>query len=167
MLNVKDNFESYSFACKIFEEGKTSSELHEENVSFSAESIELKDLHNVEIINDEMNKISRKIFRYSVLLETQTHVVQLLEDEFGYWQAAKYMEVTSNNADAKKALTESQKDNIIKTTWLNDYQDFKHKIQTEKYKLGLLKRTVSALEGYSYKLHDLQEYRKSAMMKGL
>jgi len=166
MLN-KDNFESYTLACKVFEEGKPSSELSQKDITFNAAELELSDLHNTEIINEEMNRISRKIFRYSVILEMQAHVLQLMEDEFDMWHSKRYLEVSAEHATDKKAPTNVLLDSILSTRWESEYSSFKSTMRTEQYKHNLLKRTVSALEGYSYKLHDLQDYRKAAMMKGM
>ena len=165
----QDNFESYQIAIKAFASNTSFDDLPEDDLYFDASVLELKDTNNVELINEEMNKISRKIFRFAVILESQAKVLQMLEDEHKIWYAKKYHELMQDPMVqlAKKQPTAAEKENMLIINNETEYKQYKSKISDEQYKYSLIKRTVSALEGYSYKLHDLQKYRSAAMMKGI
>lgn len=166
-MQLSDNFSSYDLVCKFFERDKEYASLTEEVIHFDSTILELKDIYNIELINEEINKIQRKIFMFGVVLESQAQVLQLLTDEYDRWHAEKYLVITPEAEKLKKNPTETLKESILLTTYASEYDVYKSRLRTEQYKYNLLKRTVAALEGFSYRLHDLQTYRASAMNKGL
>lgn len=163
---ITNDFEDYTVACKSFAENKAFADLTESVVAFNASCLEIADVNDAEVINNEINLVSRKIFRFSMILESQNQVLQLLEDEFDMWYAKKYTDISKAHTGSKP-LTGVFIETVIKTENEVEYSGYRSKINSEKYKVSVLKRTVAALESYSYKLHDLQSYRKAAIQKGL
>jgi len=171
------SFDGFRENFSYFESGKEIEELENIQITFDSKMLELEDSYNIERINEELNTISRKIFRFGMVLESQTQILQLAEDAFERWHAEKYMEISKDKEYKTNAKgetlekpverTERQKDYIIMTRFQDEYTELKSKVYAEKHKHRLIKRAVSSLEGYSYKLHSLQDYRKAALQKGI
>lgn len=157
----KEIFDSFSNTYKIYNEDDDYSNLENYVFSFESKILELENVHDTDELLNEMNTISRKIFKYGAMHEMQSNVLQKLEDNFSMWYAEKYTEL-----DGKKYTTEKAKEIAIKVNYQQDYTVFQEKIREEKYKLGLLKRVLSSMESYNFKLHAIFNYRQSAEKMG-
>lgn len=162
---------------KHYQESKSYEEMEHIRIYFNSSMLKLDDTTDIERILEEINGISSKIFMYSVVLESQQMLVQRLEDEFERWVAERYIVIdneteinTGRNGTQivkKVSRTESAKDKLIIYTGGDDYNKYQERLRVEKYKLGLMKRVVNALDNYSYKLHSILNYRQIALQKGL
>jgi hypothetical protein len=65
----------------------------------------------------------------------------------------------------KVERTEGAKEKLVISRYSIDYYDFKQKISNEKYKLGLIKACVSAIDSYSFKLHSILNYKQMLVNK--
>jgi len=168
---VDNQFESFKTVVKVFEDNKEYDELFEQEIGFDSNTIKLADSNNLELIAEEINLVPQRIFVYRAMLDSQTHILQLLEDSYENWFSKKYIEVdqeteakydkTGNIVGTKKVeRTEGAKKHVIVTQWEEEYINFQNKLRAERYKLSLIKSAVTALDNYSYKLHAVQNYRE-------
>lgn len=159
---MSDNtFDSFSTPYKVYEEGDIYNNLQEYSVSFESKILELENVHDTEELLNEMNTISRKIFKFGAMYEAQVNVLQKLEDEFSMWYAQQYSEL-----DSKKYSTEKAKEIAIKVNNKDNYEKYQENIREEKYRVGLLKRVIASMESYNYKLHSIFNYRQTAEKLG-
>lgn len=175
--SIETVFGKFGEMFKEYQEGKKYEEFEETKIYFNSTMLELSDTTDIELIIDEINHISKRIFMYGVLFESQQMIVQKLEDDFEAWKAERYTTVDNETETVqqkggtaiqkKVARTEGAKDKLIIFTWSDDYSEFQEKLRIEKYKLGLVKRTVGALDSYSYKLHAILNYRQIGLQKKL
>lgn len=162
MGSLNETFGIISEEYKLFKEDNTYATLPTAHVEFDSKILELANYGDPFAVIKEINEISRKLFVYGVILESQSRVLQLLEDEFDLWQSKKYIEIdTLFPVPPKGKRTEKEKENLIKTHFETDYQKYKELISKEKYKCGVMKRVVSSLESFSYKLHAMKDYNMS------
>jgi hypothetical protein len=179
-MRAKDNspFNSYTIEVKSPEVGKQYDELPGSPVSFESNNICLEDVHNLEVIISEMNDIPKLLFRFRLIMDTQTKILQQLEDEYAKWYAIKWMEVDSQvepKHDKQGAVisfkkverTEGAKEKVIITTYSEEYTSFQEKLREERYKLAILKSTTAALDNYSYKLHAILNYKQMLESKNI
>jgi hypothetical protein len=158
---MPDIFDKFSENLKFYEDGKEYSSLEEYALSFDSKILELENINDTSQILDEMNTISRKMFRYGAMYESQSNVLQKLEEEFSMWYANKY-----TSLETQKGATEKSKEMLIMVKYAEEYKSYKDRILTEKYRVGLLKRVLSAMESYGYKLQSIFNYRQLAENKG-
>jgi hypothetical protein len=64
----------------------------------------------------------------------------------------------ANDIDDRSYKSEKSKERQLITMFTPMYTAYTNRIYDEKYKLSLLKRAVSALESYGFKLHALKDY---------
>jgi len=174
---IETTFGKFGEMFKEYQEGKGYSEFEEVKIYFDSKMLELDDTTNIELIIDEINHISKRIYMYGVLYESQQMVVQKLEDDFASWQAERYTIIDGETEtvqqkggttiEKKIARTENAKDKLIMYTGGDDYLAFQERLRIEKYKLGLVKRVVGALDSFSYKLHAILNYRQIGLQKKL
>lgn len=158
-----DSFGVVSENFKLFKEDKQYQDLAEKVITFDSQSLELENYTNLKDVMQELNEVSRKLFNYGVVYESQNRVLQLLEDEFEVWMAQQYFEVDKiYPLTGAKKRTETEKNNLIITHFQQAFTEYKIKISKEKYKLGIIKRAVSGLENYGFKLHSLKDYNIAA-----
>jgi hypothetical protein len=162
MGSLNETFGVISEEYKLFKEDSTYATLPTAHVEFDSKILELANYGDPFAVIKEINEISRKLFIYGVILESQSRVLQLLEDEFDLWQSKKYIEIdTLFPVPPKGKRTEKEKENLVKTHFETDYHKYKELISKEKYKCGIMKRVVSSLESFSYKLHAMKDYNMS------
>lgn len=178
MENNINNFTKFEDYVKIHEEEKPFDELKQQYVMFDANTLELGSVTDILIIMQELNSISKKIFVYGSICESQNRVVQQLEDEFSRWMAEKHVALDQDvepllNRKGEpigtyKRIDRSgpQKDKIIMVKFRDEYAKFQSKLRNENYKLGMLKRVVASLENYSYKLHAMKDYCQAIEKRG-
>jgi len=182
-VSIQDNRDStieavfgrFSEVFKEFKESTEYDDMEEVTIVFDSNMLELNDTTNIELIINEINRISRRIYMYGVLFESQQMVVQQVEDDFSMWSAEHYTVIDNEtitveqkngtSIEKKVTRTENAKEKLIMYTCKDEYAKFKDILKTEKYKLGLLKRTVGALDSYSYKLHSILSYRQLSINK--
>lgn len=174
---IETTFGKFGEMFKEFQEGKGYSEFEEVKIYFDSNMLELDDTTNIELIIDEINHISKRIYMYGVLYESQQMVVQKLEDDFAAWQAERYTIIDNEtetvqqkggaSIQKKVARTENAKDKLITYTGGDEFLAFQERTRIENYKLGLVKRVVSALDSFSYKLHAILNYRQIGLQKKL
>jgi len=170
-------FSKFAKVFKEFEEGSQYNDFKDIEIYFDSQMLEMDDTTDIEAILDEINRISRRIFMYGVVFESQQRVVQELEDEFERWKAEMYVTVDSatesvmdkkgNVTEKKITRTETAKEKYIMTAYADEYEPYRIKLRDEKFKLGLVKRVCAGLDSYSYKLHAILTYRQIALQKGL
>ncbi len=155
--SIQENF-------KIFKENTAYDDFPTNPVIFNSKELELENYTNLRDIMKETNEISRKLFIYGMIYESQNRVLQQLEDEFNMWQAKKYFEINTILPSPPKSekRTEKEKENFIKVHFENEYKNYNDLLTMEKYKLGLIKRVVSGLENYGFKLHSLKDFSIAA-----
>jgi len=159
MGKIEDIFGTISEDYKLFKENNTYASLPTEHVSFDSAILELANYGDPLLVMKEINEISRRLFVYSIVLESQNRVLQLLEDEFDLWQSKKYVEIDSIfPLSPKGKRTEKEKENLIKTHFENEYRQYKELLSKEKYKHGVMKRVVSSLESFGFKLHAMKDF---------
>ena len=152
----KDTFDSINISLKLFEDAKSVEDLKEYALSFDSHLLELENSLDTEAILNELNTISRKILKYGVIYESQSKVLQKLEDEYNMWYARKYHEIIVANPTLK---TEKAREMLVMLNNEEEYTKYLNEINNEKYKLGLLKRVCNSLDNYSMKLHSIFKYR--------
>lgn len=174
-IALESTFGRFSEVFKEFKEDTDYDDMEEVTVTFNSNILELNDTSNIELIINEINKISRRIYMYGVLYESQQMILQQLEDEFDMWLAEKYTVIDNQTekvptksgvVEKKINRTETAKEKMLMFMCGDEYSKFKNDIKTEKYKLGLLKRVVSALDSFSYKLHSILTYRQLSLERG-
>ncbi len=172
---TEDPFGSFSIEVKTPQEGLEYEELSSAPVSFDSKDIHLIDIHNLELIISEMNDIPKQLFRFRMIMDLQTKVLQQLEDQYARWYAAEWMKVdgqtepkldkTGNVIGVKKVeRTEGAKEKYIITNSLEEHKKFQSQLREERYKLSVIKSAVAALDNYSYKLHAILNYKQ--MLEG-
>jgi len=174
---MEEVFGKFGEMFKHFKEGQTYETFDEIKIYFDSNMLEIDDTTDIEMILKEINHISRRIFMYGVVFESQQRVVQQLEDEFERWKAEKYVRVDvateeimgkDGVARTKKInRTETAKEKLIITAFTDEYESYKAKLREEGFKLGLVKRVCGSLDSYSYKLHAMLTYRQIAVQKGI
>jgi len=175
-VESKEPFTSFRETFKEPEDGVEYHDLQEYSISFDSKDIQLIDPHNLEQIILELNSIPKTLFRYRMIMDTQTKLVQQLEDEQARWYAEKWMEVDretepkldkSGNivGDVKIVRTEGAKEKIIITRYNTEYSEFQRKLREERYRLSLIKSTVQSLDNFSYKLHAILSYQEMLIQK--
>jgi hypothetical protein len=161
-LNLQETFGIFTEPFKKYEEGKGYMELSDVMVGFDSVNLELVNIDDIENIVLELNKISRKMFVYGVILEGQNRILQKLEDEFDVWMAGHSVEVGKSNKDLK---SEVAKENLIKNIYKEDYAVYTERIRNEKYRKGLIEKVVKGLDSFSYKLHSILSHKQEATKK--
>jgi hypothetical protein len=160
------------------QDDKEYEEMDKYPISFDSDSIKLKDETNMELIIKEMNEISSLQFKYRLVMNTQTKIVQIVEDVYTKWYAGKWMDVDSeeeNKYDRQGVVigqkrierTEGAKEKVVITRFPDEYESHKSKIRDEKHKLELIKTTVASIESYSFKLHSILNYNEMLQGKGI
>jgi len=160
----------------VFKEGISYKDLEEEEVVFSASLLNIENLYDDSLILEEVSKIPQRIYIYGVIYESQSKVVQLLEDEFERWKADKYSELESElepvlNKDGsvstykKVQRTATTINQMIISKYKTEYEYYQNKLASERYKLGLLKCVVQSLDNYSYKLHSIHNHLQKLLEK--
>lgn len=146
---------------KKYQEGVSFDDLRATNVAFSVDLLQMKDLTSLESIAADQSTVARMLFIYGSVYESQNMVLQKLEDEFKLWEAKIYNTISSD----KSFKTEGARNNYLYEQYKNNYEIYNSKLRAEKYKLGILKRTISSLETYSYKLDSVQRSIETAIKK--
>lgn len=162
MQDLTANFGSFTEFFKKYVDDKAFDDLDADQISFDSSKIELSNVDDTAEIIKEINRISRSMFVYGVILDNQTRVLQKLEDEYDTWMASKSVEVSQKNKDLK---SEVAKENVIKDTYKEEYLTYKEKIRNEKYKKSLIERVVKGLDSFSYKLHAILTYKQKVVEK--
>jgi len=162
--SIYKSFGTINETFKLYKENTSYKDLPINPVVFDSQQLELENYTNLRDIMLEINEISRKLFVYGMIYESQNQVVQQLEDEFDMWQAKKYFEINAILPPLGKSekRTEKEKENFIKVHFEKEYEQYSNLLRTETYKLGLVKRVVSGLENYGFKLHALKDYNIAA-----
>ena len=160
---------------KIYKDNHTYDDLPEQKITFNAACLELDSYTNLNDIMKEMNEISKKQAIYGFIYESQSRILQQLEDEYNRFFADKYFEFDKEDEPIYKQAvvvgtkkvkrTESCIDKMIMVKYPDECNKFIENIRNEKYKLGLIKRVVSSLDSFSYKLHALKDYGLEANYK--
>lgn len=172
--SMEEVFGRFDEIYKQYDESKEFDEWDDIHIIFEASLLQIDDTSDIEIIIQELNSISSKIFMFGYIYESQQKVVQKLEDDFESWLATVYVIVDSTPVETKKGLTvkaakrtETSKEKIIRAAYQEEYDSYTSKLRDQKFKLGLVKRVLNSLENYSYKLHSILNYRQMAVQKGL
>jgi hypothetical protein len=152
----KDTFDVINISLKLFEDAKSIEDLKEYALSFDSHLLELENSLDTEAILNELNVISRRILKYGIIYESQSKVLQKLEDTFNFWYNKKLFEVITKHPELK---TEKSKEMFVMIDNEEEYAKYLDDINNEKYKLGLLKRVCESLTSYSMKLHSIFKYR--------
>lgn len=160
MEDIESSFSVIDKVFKKFDETRSYAELNNSMIRFNSEIVELKSVDDVDRIIAELNCIPRKMFMYGMILESQSQVLQKLEDEFDLWKAKKLHEI-----DKSKFKSEKAKDDYVKVEFEEEYKAYTNQLSTEQYNLGIMKRVVSALESYSFKLHSILTYKQKILEK--
>jgi hypothetical protein len=161
MSELQETFGSLSEDFRLFKENIEYKDLPQQRVTFNSTELELIDYNNLSDIMREINQISGKLFTYGMVFESQNRVLQQLEDEFDMWYAKKFSEIDSLMPPPIKSTdkrTDKARDAFLKLHYEPEYKEYKDKISREKYRLGIIKRVVTSLESYGFKLHALKEY---------
>jgi hypothetical protein len=164
-------FETFAEEFKQYEDNKSYDEMASFVMRFDAnKQLILDDLFDTDIIVKEISEISKKLFYFGNVYESQKRVVQELEDEYGMWEAKKYLEIDDEKEQKMGKSgrimlvpikrTETHKEQLLKVKFEKEYMSYQSKLRSEKYKLGLLKRVVTSMESYSYKLSNILEHSK-------
>jgi len=125
------------------------------NVTFDPANLIVDSITDIETIMNELNIVSTKLFTFGSLCDMQTKKLQDLEDEIERWKADRMNEF---QIDDKKYKSEKSKERFLMVQCADEYQEKQQRLSEEKYHLLLLKRAVSALESYGYKLYALKDY---------
>ena len=159
---------------KQYKESQKYEDWEEVNILFDSKMLKVDDTTDIEVIINDLNNVSSKMFTYGYLYESQQKVVQYLEEEFASWLAEKYIIVDTTPVELKEGITvkyvkrtETAKEKLIIAAYNVEYTEFKSKINDEKYKLGLVGRVVKSLETFSYKLDSILKYRQMAIARNL
>ena len=164
-----DEFTKISEDFKLYKEGIEYDKLSVTRVEFNADTLEMENYTNLTDIMKELSEISKKVLMYGIIYESQNQIVQQVEDMYNKWYATKYFEFEKEdeaivdrqgNETGKKKVkqTESYIEKRIMTTYMAEYDYHNNLISVEKYKLNIIKRVVSSLENYGYKLHAMEKY---------
>jgi hypothetical protein len=171
---MDDVFGRFEEIFKQYEEDKKYEEWSEVKVLFNSKMLKVDDTTDIEIIINELNNISSKLFSYGYVYESQQKVVQQLEEEFDTWFAEKYIIVDTTPVEIKEGMTvkyvkrtETAKEKLIIVAYNEEYTEFKTKLADEKFKLGLVSRALKGLENFSYKLDSILKYRQMCVQRGL
>jgi hypothetical protein len=175
-LEQKESFSSFLEEFKQPEDGEDYENLQTYAVSFDSKNIQLIDPHNLEQIIIELNDIPKALFRYRMIADTQTKLVQQLEDEFNRWYAEKWIEIDNEKepkydrsgiqiGEVKVIRTEGAKEKIIITRYSDEYSAFQHRLREEIYRLAIIKSAASSIDNYSYKLHAILGYQEMLIQK--
>ena len=152
----QEEFDKINISLKLFEDNKSITDLKEYALSFDSKLLELENSLDTESILQELNSISKKIFKFGIIYESQSNVLQKLEDEYNFWYAKKYHEVTTKHPELK---TQKAGEMLAMLNNEEEYKKYLSDINNEKYKLGLLKRVCNSLDSFSMKLHSIFKYR--------
>lgn len=147
-----EEFSSFKKEYKVYKEGQDYDGLKATEIFFDSADLVLDNITDITKIMNELNEISRKIFTYGVIYDSQNRIVQQLEDEFEFWKSSLLKDL-----DAKEYKTEGSKERYLMVNFKDDYKKFKDRLNSENHKLALMKRVVSGLENYGYKLHALKD----------
>lgn len=172
----KDPFSSFIEEFKQPEDGQDYEDLQSYAVSFDSKDIQLIDPYNLEQIILELNNIPRTLFRYKMIADTQTKLVQQLEDEYNKWYAEKWIEIDNEKepkydrsgnqvGETKVVRTEGAKEKIIITTYNEEYSTFQHRLREEKYRLAIIRSAAASIDNYSYKLHAILGYQEMLIQR--
>lgn len=140
---------------KQYEESKTYNDLTTKEIKFDPTFLELDSITDIHNIMTEINGLSYKLYTYGVMCDSQTRVLQELEDEFEKWKA---IILHNDMIEDKQFKTDKSKERYLMVTYEKEYVSFSKTISAEKFKLSLLQRIISSLEKHGYKLHDLKDY---------
>jgi hypothetical protein len=164
MPDIKETFGVISEDFKLFKENIPYTELPQQTITFNSKELELEQYTNLYDIMKEINEIARKLFLYGMIYESQSRVLQQIEDDFEMWLAKKFSNIDSLMPPLSKSEKRSDKarENFIKSYYEEEYRYYQTLIRNEEYKLGIIKRVVSGLENYGFKLHALKDYNISA-----
>lgn len=177
-VQENDPFSQFTEKFKDPEDGVEYKELQDYTIRFDSKDIQLLDPHNLEQLIIELNNIPRTLFRYRMIMDTQTKLVQQLEDEYERWHAEKWVEIDKQTepkydkagnyiGETKIVRTEGAKDKLILTMFPEESKEYQKKLRDEKYRLSLVKSTVAAIDNYSYKLHSILTYKQMLESKGI
>jgi hypothetical protein len=147
-----EEFSTLNKQYKVYREGQSYDDMPSTDIFFNSADLVLDNITDIAKIMSELNEISQKIFVFGTVYDSQNRVVQQLEDEFELWKAKNL-----RNLDAKEFKTEGAKERYLMVTFEEDYTKKLSILNEEKYKLSLMKRVVSGLENYGYKLHALKD----------
>ena len=140
---------------KQYEESKTYNDLATKEISFDPSFLALDSITDIHSIMNEINSLSYKLYTYGVLCDSQTRVLQELEDEFEKWKA---IILHNDMIEDKQFKTDKSKERYLMVKYEIEYTSFSKTISAEKFKLSLLQRVIQGLEKFGYKLHDLKDY---------
>ena len=170
-----ENFEVVEENYKIYKDNLQYDQLPEQKIAFNASCLELDSYTNLNDIMKEMNEISKKQAIYGFIYESQSRILQQLEDEYNRFFAEKYFEFDKDDEPIYKQAvivgtkkvkrTESCIEKMILSKYPEECNKFIENLRNEKYKLGLIKRVVSSLDSFSYKLHALKDYNLESNYK--
>jgi hypothetical protein len=150
-----EDYKQFKEKFKRYRENTIYNDLSEQEITFDISMIQLTNVTNMQEIMHEMNEISSRIFVYGSVCDAQNKILQQLEDEFDMWKSTKIVE---SKLDDKQYKSDKAKERYLIVQYSSDYVNYLNKISNEKYKLSLLKRVVSSLEHYAYKLHAIKDY---------
>ena len=160
-MELENIFGNYEIFIKKFEENKTFDTLEAQKIFFNTSNLALPDLTDLNKILQEQACVSRLLFVYGAMFENQSHTVQMLEDEFNMWEAAKMQPLLID----KRFKSETAKTAFLKVEHEDEYKSYYNRLREERYKLGLIKRTVTSLENFSFKLDAIQRGLETALKK--
>jgi len=149
--DLVQSFGFFSSDLKKYEDGVSYDRLSTIKVSFNSDMLQMTDISDLSAIAEEQSNVSRMLFVYGNIYESQNRVLQALEDD-----------VISQDKSFK---TEGAREKHLLQEYENEYNIYKEKLRTEKYKLGVLKRTISSLESYSFKLDAVQRSIETTIRK--
>jgi hypothetical protein len=159
--DLVQSFGFFSSELKKYEDGVSYDRLSTIKVSFNSDMLQMTDISDLSAIAEEQSNVSRMLFVYGNIYESQNRVLQALEDEYEMWEAKIYNVISQD----KSFKTEGAREKHLLQEYENEYNIYKEKLRTEKYKLGVLKRTISSLESYSFKLDAVQRSIETTIRK--
>lgn len=162
MSSTDNSFYTYTETFKKYDETKRYNDYDNRIIEFNSDTVELSVIEDVDVIISEMNKISKQMFYYGMVFESQSRVLQSLEDEFELWKSQKSSELSGT-----QFKSEAAKEKHIMSEHSGEYMAFTESLNREKYKLGILKRTIDSIDCYSYKLHSILSYKQKILDKTL
>ena len=128
-------------------------------ISFDAARIQVTDVTDLNNIIFEQANIARTLFIYGSILESQSKLLHKLEEEFSMWEVSKYRDISTD----KTFKSEVAKTKYLMSTYEKEFLAYNEKIRNEKYKLGLVTRTMDSLKTYSIKLDAIQRGLETLM----
>jgi len=179
MSNSNDPiFDQFTEFFKIDEEDKLYTELRDVPIRFDSSLVKLQDPDNFQNLIEEMNGVSSTIFRYKMILANQAKIVQKIDDDYTLWRAKKWVEYDSQQEpkfDRSGQITGYKKlertgtaiEQYIIANNPEDYSFYRNLVKNENYKLTIIKAAVASLEGYSFKLHAILNYKQTLEGRGL